>query len=96
MRRDFAAGISSWEHRALVMAAIEERAARKGISREEAAREVLDEECEWRRRELAARWSPGDSAARVAAGAAHAAGRLIRRAAGPILGRRAGDRTDGR
>jgi hypothetical protein len=90
MGRDFARGISGLEHRALVMTAIEERAARNGISRQEAAREVLDEEYEWRRQEIAARWSPGDAPVEAVAGAALAAGRLIRRAVRGRRGTRAG------
>lgn len=90
MGRDFATGIASWQHRALVQAAIDELAAREGIPREEAARRVLDQEHEWRRERLDAQWSPGDAMAEVVAGTAQAAGRMVRRALRAARGATAG------
>jgi hypothetical protein len=65
MTRNFA-GVSDWRHRALVQAAIEDRAALPGVSREQAVREVLDQEYEWRRQEMeAARYSVAQEYAEI-------------------------------
>ena len=71
MGRNFATGISGMEHRALVLTAIDQRAAKPGVSREDAVREVLDQEYAWRREELAAaQWSLADEFVEIAQSAA--------------------------
>ena len=80
MARSSATGVSSLQHRALVLAAIEQRAAQPGVSREEATKEVLDQEYEWRREEMAAaQWSLMDEYVEIAQAVAVLFRRLVRR-----------------
>ena len=70
----------NYRDRGLVYAAIEERMEREGISRQQAATEILDQEHEWRREELAAsRYSLWDEFAEIGEIASGAVRRLTRR-----------------
>jgi hypothetical protein len=67
-------------HRALVLTAIDQRAAEPGVSRADAITEVLDQEYAWRREELAAgQWSLLDEYVEIGQAVAVLFRRLVRR-----------------